>query len=235
MAGIEDRREPRIHVALPVTLQMPDGELEYQTKDASYKGVFIVCPNPLPLKKLVRFTTRLPDESEPLQMLGLVSRTVNAADAQERSEPAGMGIQLYSVGKQTREAWQEYVRAEYEKNPEAAEHVRLSELPHVRVHMRSMEQLSGFVDNDLPAGGIFVRTNELHPEGSEIVCDIIHPETSRAFSLAASVAEVTTGSRRERGMRIAFDALEPDQEMRLGEFIRGEEGLEELSSQIDPE
>src|SRR5690554_1619333 len=93
MSDKKQRREPRINISLPVTLQLPDGELAYEIANASHRGIFIACPEPLPLRKLVRFSTQLDEEEEPLQMLGLVAHTVNPAEARESGKAAGMGVQ----------------------------------------------------------------------------------------------------------------------------------------------
>jgi hypothetical protein len=215
------RREPRIDISLPVTLQMPDGPLHYEINNASYRGVFITCPDPLPLRKLVRFQTRLGVDDEPLQMLGLIAHTINAAEARESGKTPGMGLQLFSVGSQTQERWRDFITQEYEKDPEARERVAKLESPHVTVHMRSMDQLHTFAGRDLN-GSIFVRTSELSPVDSAVVCDIVHPDDDGVFALQARVVDVKETPRRERGMRLEFDELDQERLDAFAEFI-GEE------------
>lgn len=219
MSSKTQRREPRIDISLPVTLQLPDGELQYQINNASYRGVFIACPEPLPLRKLVRFRTQLSLDDEPLQMLGLVAHTINPTEARESGKTPGMGIQLYSVGKETRELWRNYLTEQYEKDPEALEKVRALDAPHVNVHMRSTEQLQTFAERDLEHGSIFVRTSELSPIDSTVICDIVHPETKQPFGLEARVIDVKETPRRERGMRLEFVELDEEQREQFSVFI----------------
>lgn len=219
MSTKTQRREPRIDISLPVTLQLPDGELQYQINNASYRGVFISCPEPLPLRKLVRFRTQLSDDDEPLQMLGLVAHTINATEARESGKTPGMGIQLYSVGKETRERWRTYLTDEYEKDPEARDMVRALDAPRVSVHMRSMDQLRTFVARDLEQGSIFVRTSELSSIDSTVICEVIHPDSQDHFELEARVVDVKETPRRERGMRLEFVALDEEQREEFAAFI----------------
>lgn len=217
------RREPRIEISLPVTLQLPDGDLDYEIRDASYRGVFIACPEPLQLRKLVRFKTRLGVDGEPLQMLGLVAKTINAVEARENNQTAGMGLQLYSVGKETRERWRAFITEEYEKDPEARDHVREMEVNRVSIHMRSLDQLRTFAERDLVKGNIFVRTSELSPVDSTVVCEIVHPEHQRPFALQARVIDVKETPRRERGVRLEFLELSEEERERFDAFINHEE------------
>jgi Tfp pilus assembly protein PilZ len=216
------RREPRIDISLPVTLQLPSGELQYEISNASFRGIFIACPDPLQLRKLVRFETLLDDESEPLQMLGLIAHTVNPTEARESGKTPGMGIQLYAVGNATRERWRDFISEQYEQDPQLAEKVRALDTNSVNVHMRSMEQLHNFATRDLVEGNIFVRTSELSSVDSTVVCKIVHPDADEAFELEARVIDVKETPRRERGMRVEFLELDEERREQFQAFI-GEE------------
>jgi Tfp pilus assembly protein PilZ len=219
MSSKTQRREPRIDISLPVTLQLPDDELDYEINNASYRGIFIACPEPLQLRKLVRLETQLDDDPEPLQMLGLIAHTVNPTEARESGKAPGMGIQLFAVGNATRERWRAYVKEQYESDPEIRDEVRALETPRVNVHMRSIEQLQNFAERDLDAGSIFVRTSELSPVQSTVVCEIIHPDTDEVFAIEARVADVKETPRRERGMRVEFLELDEEQREQFGVFM----------------
>ncbi|MFU8806372.1 MAG: PilZ domain-containing protein [Bradymonadaceae bacterium] len=221
MSTYKARREPRVNVALDVFLQTLHGEESFVTRNASYAGVFIVCPDPFPLRKLIRFKTRLPNAEEDVQMMGLVAHTINAADAAELGRPPGMGIQIFSLGDETRQKWRDYIGEEYDKSPEAREAIELSEIPRVRVRIPNHGMLEKFYARDLPSGGIFLRTAELHPEGTHVECDIVHPDDGRIFVIEAVVSEVIPAPVRERGIRLA---MEPLQDMStLRRFIDGED------------
>lgn len=219
MSSKTQRREPRIEISIPVTLQLPNGELDYTINNASYRGVFISCPDPLPLRKLVRFRTQLNVNDEPLQMLGLVAHTVNSVEARESGTTPGMGIQLFSVGNETRARWRTFLTEQYEKDPEARDKVRALDAARVTVHMRTMDQLRTFAERDLERGSIFVRTSELRPIDSTVICEIVHPVSNREFGVQARVVDVKETPRRERGMRLEIVALDAEQRAQFSAFI----------------
>lgn len=210
MSQRDARREPRIQINLPVVVKLPHGEHIYETKDASYRGVFVTCPAPLPLRKLIRLQAVLDDDEPALEMLGLVAHTVNQIDAQESGRSPGMGIQLFAVGELARGRWRDFIRAEYERRPEIRDLARRLDLPRLSVPMRSREQLEHFIDHDLAGSQIFIRTSDLHPVDTALVCDLLHPDRRASFSLDATVVEVTETPRRARGMRVDFGQVSED-------------------------
>ena len=223
MSDKTQRREPRINISLPVTLKLPDGELAYEIANASHRGVFIACSDPLPLRKLVRFSTKLGRDEDPLQMLGLVAHTVNLVEARESGRDAGMGVQLYSVGRETRARWREFISEEYEKDPSARALARAQNLPRVSLHLRSMEQLQTFAGRDLKSGNIFVRTSNLHPIDADVACAVVHPSSAEVFEIAARVTALKEAPRRERGMRLAFEEFDAETRAQFEAFVRGDQ------------
>lgn len=218
MSDKSQRREPRIDIALPIKLKLPDGQFSYQSSNASWRGIFIACAEPLPLGKLVRFSTTLGPSEEPLHMLGLVAHTVNSLEAQESGRAAGMGVQLYSIGRETRAQWREFISAEYEKDPEARDQARAIKVPRVPLRLRSLEQLRTFATRDLKRGNIFIRTSTLHPADSEVICEVQHPKTEEIIELGAKVLSIKEAPRRERGMRLEFSALSADKQAEFDAF-----------------
>jgi hypothetical protein len=87
----------------------------------------------------------------------------------------------------------------------------------VRVRIPNRQLLEKFYGQDLPAGTIFLRTADLHPQGTEVHCDIVHPETGRVFTLAARVEEVIPAPIRDRGIRLSLAA--PKDMSSLREFV----------------
>ncbi len=219
MPSASDRLAPRVDVTLRVFLQTVDGDVPCKTRDASYEGVFIVRRDPLPLRKLIRFRARLPGTDDELQMLGLVAHTVNATDAAERGGQPGMGIQLFSLGKQTRKRWRDFVDALYEKDPDALKAIEESLRPDIRIRIPSREVLERFRTVDLPRGVLFVRTPELAPEGSEVDCIISHPVQEEDFTLTAVVKKAVEGTIKERGLQVRL--ILPDDTSELEEFLGG--------------
>ncbi len=219
--GKELRREPRVQTELKVDLETAGETQEYTTRNASFSGVFVVSDDPLPLRRMVRFRIDV-GATEPIELLGVVAHTINAADAHESGRKPGMGISLYPLGPANDEQWREFVRTEYEKDPDAHARLVASELPRLRVHLKNDAMKEQFFGSDFPSGNIFYRTPELLPEGSSVVCEVTHPDTGKTLELFAKVTEVVTGSRRDRGLRIAFEDLSEASTDRMERFERGE-------------
>lgn len=219
MATKANRRDPRVAVALPVRLQTAAGVESYETKDISVRGVFIVCEDPLPLRRLARFRTVI-DDGEELQMLGLVAHRINVTDAAERGIAPGMGLQLYSVGEGTKIEWNDYIgrcieSAGIDSDDEGFRHLQL--------HLADHKLLERFVENDLPAGEIFYRTPDPLDEGTQVVIDLVHPMTARGFHIPGTVEEaVVDGGRRSRGMRIVFEEFDDETSSEFQAFVQGE-------------
>ena len=219
MFSSSERKSPRVSVSLDVFVQTVDGDVPCETRDASYHGVFIVRPHPLPLRKLIRFRTRIPDTDEELQMLGLVAHTVNATEAAERGRDPGMGIQLFSLGRQTRDRWRDYVDSLYEEHPEAGYAIDLSGRPKVQVRIPNSAILRKFRSVDLPGGSLFVQTPNVHDVGTEVDCIIVHPLTELEFAIPARVSEKVVGSADKRGLRLDLDI--PEDTTALKAFLDG--------------
>jgi hypothetical protein len=225
--GRENRRDPRVNVELDVFLPTARGEDRYVTKDIAYRGIFVVTPNPYPLRKLVRFRASL--DGVDVQMMGLVAHRVNAMDAEERGTQPGMGVSLFSVGHSARQEWRDYVRTQYELDPEARRQVEIDEMPRLRIHLASQDMLRQFIDRDFPSGSIFYRMPELQPVGTRVRLEVIHPESREMFELEATVTEVVEEPRHKRGVRVAFDEMSEATESRFHDFDTSQPSLDELS------
>lgn len=215
------RRDPRVEVQLAVRLQTAVGEQTHETKDISARGVFIVCDDPLPLRRLARFRTVLDDGAQ-LQMLGLVAHRINIADAADRGIAPGMGLQLYSLGEATHDQWRVYVDQCIEAI--ADEPSEAHDTPTVRIHLTDAKMLQRFVEVDLPTGEIFYRTPDPLHTNETLVCEIVHPETGKSFLYPGHVrSTVQDGGRRHRGMTVVFDDLDEEQQAEFAYFLEGQQ------------
>lgn len=230
--GKELRREPRVPTTFELNLETAGLSGTYTTLNASFKGVFVMTEEPLPLRRLVRIRAEV--DGVDVEMLGVVAHTLNAVDAHDANKQPGMGIALFGLGPAQRQHWNDFVRSEYEKDPDAHAALMAAELPRLRLHLKNDKMKERFFGTDLPSGEIFYRTTELFPEGSRLCCEIKHPDTGKTLELVATVVEVVEGSRRKRGIRVAFDELSEASTHRLDRFERGElseasVGTDELS------
>ncbi len=213
-----NRREPRVPHELHIELQMPDQTLTYETQNVSYGGVYIVCPQPLPLRTLLRFRTKLPEYEEPLQMLGMVAHRVDQHDASDRDLPIGMGIQLFAVGPESKGRWRHYVRQQYDEHPDIRQQIRRNEYPHLKLRIPNMEALQRFIETDIASGSVFIRHADLQPQGTRIFLGVAHPEQATWCHLEAIVMEFVEAPRQERGMRLMFPNADQARDLLL-EFL----------------
>ncbi len=110
----ELRREPRIDVDLDVTLRLSDGQRHFIVDNVSRRGVFLITPEPLPLRRLVELRTELDDGDGPITLLGRVAHRVTGDRAEEQNRRPGMGLQLYPADPDALARWQNWVEAQYD-------------------------------------------------------------------------------------------------------------------------
>ena len=199
-----NRRAPRVTKRIEITLQAPEREQKYVTHDISYVGVFVECPDPLPLRKLMRVQAHIDPEQEPIKMLGLVAHRVNAVDAMESGRSPGMGIQLFALGHDMRSTWRHFVRQEYEKNPDAREAVRRQEYPRLKVHFPNTDEMRKFATEHVASGNVFIRSADLYQQGTRIWLEAVHPGSGLITAVEAIVLEFIESPRQNRGMRLMF-------------------------------
>ncbi len=202
------RRDPRVPARLEVDLQMPEGHQHHITHNVSYRGVFIACDDPLSLGRLVRFRTIVREGDDPIQMLGLVAHRVNTTEAEEAGVKAGMGLNLFSLGPDHQRAWRHFVRTAYEADPAAREHVRSTEFPRIRLALPDAAAMRAFAEHNVPEGNIFLRSADLHPQGSRLFLDLSIGRSRDTVAVEGIVMEFVEAPRQNRGMRISF--TDPD-------------------------
>ncbi|GEM_PF-2166416 len=217
----ENRKDPRVDIALDVQIFTAPGVKSFKTQDVSFRGVFIVTQEPYNLRHLVRFHARTEDEQE-FEMLGLVAHRINTFDAKERHKLPGMGIQLYSLGPENRQRWRDFVVQCCEADPATRRELEMQQMPRLKIHLKNEKMKRQFMEHDFPSQGIFYRTSALSPVGSKVLCEIIHPSTEKSFQLIATVLETRDGNRRQRGIQIQFEELSEATNARFDRFDKGE-------------
>ena len=204
--GRELRREPRVRTNFDVEIETAGRKTDYPTRNASFSGLFLVTTETLPLRRLVRVRAEI--SGEQLELVGLVAHTVNAADAHEFNKDPGMGISLFSLGQHQRAVWEEYVRTEYEKDPEAHAALIASELPRLKVALKNDKMKEQFFGNDLPSGEIFYRTPDLMAEGTQVVVSgTIAPNLRVSYGVGVFSPVNTLTLRYQLTSRLALSAM----------------------------
>lgn len=217
--GKSNRRDPRVNIGLDVRMSTPAGFDTYRTKNISYRGIFIVSMDPLPLRRLTRLT--IPGDGQNIEMLGMVAHRINTADAAERGIQPGMGINLFPCGSGIQQEWRDFIDAHLERDPALRQSIHEHNLPRLKIHIKDVEVLKNFAQKDVPAGGIFYRTPDLHPVGAEVMLEIQHPSSGGRFLMKASVTEAVEGGRRHRGMQILFDPMDDPKRAEFQSFVEG--------------
>ena len=223
MSHKSNRRDPRVNIALSVKLLTTRGMETHETKNISYRGIFIITDQPLPLRRVTRLEMEVGGKL--VTMLGMVAHRINVADATERRIAPGMGIQIFSVGSAAKDAWQDYVTQLVEQDPELLRALQEHNLPKFKVNLSTPELLKKFVERDLPQGQIYYRTPEPIAPGSELILEISHPTSTEKFNLKGQVREITEGARRHRGMYVELAPMDEELFAAFERFVHASETI----------
>lgn len=216
----QDKRDaPRIPIRLDISMNLPSGDYDYETRDVSLGGIFVECAEPLSLQSLVRFEIHVPDRSEPLRMLGLVAHTISELEAERHGIEPGMGIRIFSMGRQKRRLWRDYVLDEYDKREESRDDLKNRDTPEVQIHLPADQTMREFAEQKLDGGSTFVRTADLQEPGSRVLCNIIPDDSEQPLQLEAKVVDIVESPREQRGMRLAIKTLSGEKTETLEEFL----------------
>lgn len=216
-----NRRDPRVEHEIELELPLPDGSMTYTTHNISYRGVFIKCNDPLPLRTLLRFRIMVQDHDEPLHIVGMVTHCVNQDDAMESGVLAGMGIQLFPVGTEAKSRWRHHVRQQYDSVPDVRQTIRKQEYPHVKLRLSSPDAMLAFSNNEIAQGNTFIRHADLHPQGTRVYLEIGYPTANAWCDIEAIVMEFIETPRQNRGMRLMFPNIEQAQSL-IHTFLNNE-------------
>lgn len=228
------RREPRVELDLRVELETPRETRTLPIHDASYSGMFLKSQEVLPLRRLVRLTCQLPDGSnDSLRLLATIANQLTPEQASQVDRFPGMGLQLYPSTPDALDRWRSFIRERCLDDPRARREIRRLELPHVAAHLPDTDRLREVVETIADEGQMFLRTSNVYDVGSEVVCELVHPDTRRNLPLEARVTQSKRVPRRERGMELNFSELNDDDFENLEAFIDGEEMLEAVTTPPD--
>lgn len=82
------REKRRLPIKLAVTYGAIEGPASTFTKDINEEGLFLFTDKPLPETSQIHMLITIPNQAQPLSLLGKVSHTILAQD----EEPPGMGV-----------------------------------------------------------------------------------------------------------------------------------------------
>jgi hypothetical protein len=98
------RRDARIDVRIPVVVIRGSAKREHETLDVSFRGLFIACPEPPPLRSLVRLHVIL--TSRTIHVHAMAVHVVAADGTRE----GGAGLQFWGLSGTDRQAWEDFIR-----------------------------------------------------------------------------------------------------------------------------
>ena len=108
------RRDARIDVRVPVVVIRGKMTLELESLDVSFRGLFLKCQDPPPLRSLVRLKATIP--SRTIEVHAMAVHVVAAGEDRE----GGVGLQFWGLSGSDRQAWEDFIRALIGARREAA-------------------------------------------------------------------------------------------------------------------
>lgn len=97
------RRDTRVEVRLPVVVLRGKLALALETRDMSYRGLFVCTQEPPALRSLVRLRVSLPTRT--FETHAMVVHVVEGA-----AHETGVGLQFWGLSGPDRKAWDDVVR-----------------------------------------------------------------------------------------------------------------------------
>lgn len=243
IVGINDRKEPRYPVELPVLIKLGGHGAERLTRDVSFAGIF-VCTEPPPpgagpmpelaLRQLIGITLLLPPHAKRIDVAATV------VHRQRQPHRAGVGLRFYGMAGDDLHAWEQFVARLRDDFPTmtgravtqlSGEHVdplvrrRPEQVAALKVAVPTVAELERLLELDQADPRLFVLSHEEVELGAELGLWLVHPDSEDLFELACRVERVVH-EHGIRGLGLALVDLDEERRQRLREFI--DDGLEVL-------
>jgi hypothetical protein len=101
--GTNLRREARIEATIKVSVRRGSRETSFETRDVSFKGLFLQTTEPPALRSLVRLRLALPGRE-----IEVHAMAVHVADTS--GGPSGVGVQFWGLSGPDRVVWDGFVQ-----------------------------------------------------------------------------------------------------------------------------
>lgn len=144
------RKYERYDLAISVALKDKHGVHEMATGNISKYGLFLVTPDPRPLRQLIQLVIEFPEKADTIEVLAQVMWTDETGESERSGGLAGMGVKYFSMPDKDRRKWESFVDrirsgdidpAEYQKPKSAGESQS--------IHSIGEEELEELEDLDL--------------------------------------------------------------------------------------
>lgn len=103
MAQDNNRRDARVDARIPVVILRGKNATHYETRDVSYRGLFVCTTQPPAIRSLVRLRVTVPSHTFEAHAMA-----VHLVEGLERE--SGVGLQFWGLSGPDRNAWDEFVR-----------------------------------------------------------------------------------------------------------------------------
>jgi uncharacterized protein (TIGR02266 family) len=225
---LERRRFARVDAHLEVQFLFADGFFEEATDNLSLGGLFIACPQPVPVGERLRLVLHVPGARPAIKAVAEVRRVrLEAAPG----APRGMGVRFVEMTVADRLALREYLTralgedGEVELDDPEAERrrtARLAQRIQLRYHWPSACGVC--FARDISTGGVFIQTREAPPPpGSPVEVTLTHPVTLQSMTVSGRVVRVIPVDGQNAGdapgAAVQFDALGPAREGELRSIL----------------
>lgn len=226
------RRDRRYVIPIPVLLSLSKANVQATTGDVSYGGMFVVTDARLGLGQLARVELLLPPSG---QMFEAPGKIVYARPALPGDERAGVGVEFYGLGRDTKLRWDAFIDFVRTTHPESA--TRFAQLGRaepteeawrrtadqagaLRVHVRGVRDLEIMLERDLVRGAAFFATDGASQlkVGDAVAIHVVHPLADDFFELAARVRRVVADVSIQ-GIDVELVGCDEERRARFADFI----------------
>jgi len=232
------RRDSRYSIQFPVQLLHARRPHSLVTEDVSEGGIFLATDAPPPLMQLVQVQLVLPIGDHALSAHGMTVHVVLPANPLGRVP--GIGVQFYALDRATRDAWEAFTRYVAANFPRATDQTPLRlqrgvtpeplsrRFGHHKAVLElkpaTLEALEAIYTDDVPTGGLSIRTL-VHVElGANVVVHVTHPISRAPFLFEARVKHRLDAP---RGLRVELLGVDTQFRAEFLDFVRGPVVVEE--------
>jgi hypothetical protein len=228
MANVQDRRDRRFDVRIPVAILARSGEVKAFTDNASYRGILLRTSQPPPTRQLVRLRLTVPTEAADIFTNGMVAHARDLGDG-----ISGVGVSFYGLDGAPRATWEKFIRSIQAQERALAEangaaRTVTSRAPHAGtelvVAVASVAALERLISRDIARGQIVIHDNSSLQVGAPVSVRLVHPATQHDFRLEGLVRSRLTGG----ALSIELPTMDDSTRTRLSEFTKGGEDWSEV-------
>jgi hypothetical protein len=189
--------EKTYRAALAVTLKKKSEHLELLTSEICFSGAFIRTSNGPPINSLVRLLFTLPPGDDVLDLSAHVTNVIPPNS--EGDHYPGFAARFIALNGEVKRRWESLIQSLRKVSPEQdtisfarpsyVMRVQLKEPAAVDLPLRpsSFDELAELIEQQIPAGTLFVPTTQPLVLGAAVNVKIVHPITNETLDLPGSV------------------------------------------------